>query len=92
MRLCGSTDYFQHRYGQDDAKGTMVRGARGKGLDLARLCYQLADSAYGYVTVPCSCCRSWPIVMYAKYTKQHESAESQSHNIRPQSHPVYDVQ
>ena len=30
--------------------------------------------------------------MYAKYTKQlHESAESQSHNIRPQSHPVYDA-
>ena len=48
---------------------------------------------YGYITVPVFLLSLLAgIVMYAKYTKQlHESAESTSQNIRPQSHPVYDA-
>ena len=91
---CGSTDHFQHRYGRDDAEGHYGKGAREeKRLDLARLCYQLADKALWV--------RNGSRVLVValgrnRYVRQvhktvHESAESQSHNIRPQSHPVYDA-
>ena len=72
-------------------KGTMVRGRRGKRRDLARLCYQLADKALtvrnGSRVLVVALAES----LCTPSTQNSESAESQSHNIRPQSHPVYDA-
>ena len=91
---CGSTDHFQHRYGRDDAEGHYGKGAREeKRWNWHDYAISLLIRRYGYVTVPVFLLSLLAgIVMYAKYTKQlHESAESTSQNIRPQSHPVYDA-